>query len=160
MDIFNDKQAHENLESDLTLVGIVFKDVKTRLVEKSLESLIESIIEEMHMNLTHEAAAKVAVLSNKHPDSDIGDLIRFLVWKNNFKIMSAREFNETISEVGEDTDEVRVYADYYFIEVLKDGRHMLVIETSSWIEPGTTLEEMELELFNYVNVSNGPVGGF
>lgn len=159
MEIFNSSIEHDVLSNDLELVYTCFNDVKSRIAEKTLDNLIDRIIEEMHLNITAEAATEVARLEEKYPDDDFVTIVDFLVWKQDFKLMSAKDFAtehpDTIDE--NEVWQVRVYKDGYFIEVVDNGEnpdtHRLTIENSSWFEPETPLEEMEMHLFRFYRLN-------
>lgn len=157
MEIFKDELAHSNICADLVHVYTCFNEVKTRLAEKTLDTLLEGLSEEMHLNLTEEAAPKAQALMEQNPDSDFEGVVELLVFKNSAKIESAKDFvTRTTIPVDEDVvAQVRVYKDDLYIEVGSDGRHCLTLENYSWIEPDTSLDTMELELFNYAKISNG-----
>lgn len=161
MEIFKDAAAYEGLKTDLKHVYTCLQEVKTRMAEKTLDNLIERICEEMMLNLTDEAGLKLQKMFERHPDSDIAGMVDFLVFKTNVKLESAKDFvTRTGIEVDEDTvSQVRVYRDDFYIEVLDGGEypdiHQLVIENQCWIEPETSLEEMELHLFNFATIVGG-----
>ena len=158
MDIFKDTTAHTNLTNDMRHVHTCARECVTRLSEKTLDTLVEQLNEEIFNNLTEEGATALSNLSNAHPDSDIEWLLDFMVWRNGCKVESAKDFNTRMAEEVVDenlTAQVRVYSDDFFIEVLDDGRHMLVVENQSWIEPETPLDSMELELYNFTQVVGG-----
>src|SRR6266511_316799 len=155
MNIFKDEQAHKNLSADLKAVNECFDNVKTRLVEKTLDTLVEDLCQEIWFNLVDDAQITLQDLMMAHPDSEITGMIDLLAFKESVTIRDAKEFYDKIGlDHDESVTQFRVYRDGFYIEVLKDGRHQLVIENRSWIEPETPLETMELELFNYSEAAN------
>ena len=152
MEIFKSLTEHDVLSNDLELVYTCFNEVKSRLAEKTLDNLIDRITEEMHLNITAEAATEVARLEEKYPDDDFVTIVDFLAWKQDFKVISTEEFDPT-ADLSIDAPQVRVYKDHYFIEVDGDGRHTLTVENSSWSEPETPLEAMEMHLFRFYRLN-------
>jgi len=157
MDIFKDVTVHTNLVNDIKHIHTCANECTTRLSEKTLDALVEQLNEEMFNNLTEEGATALANLSNSHPDSDIEWLLDFLAFKNSAKIEATKDFIlRTGTEVDEDVvSQVRVYPGDFYIEVLDNGVavvHQLILENSCWIEPETSLEEMELELYNFSQI--------
>lgn len=68
------------------------------------------------------------------------------------RIMTAPDFGELVGDSSwQDKPETlfRVYAESFYIEILQDGRHMLTIENNGWIEPETSLSELESILFDF-----------
>lgn len=156
MEIFRDGQdvdGFEMMKADLKVLTEAFKQIKTRTVEKSLEGCMENISDDIYMSLTVEAATEIERINEKHPDSDAIDLIDFLIWKNQVKIESAKEFVLRTDECVDENvvAQVRVYPGDYFIEIMDDGRHALNIENRGWSEPDTSLDDMELELYNFAH---------
>ena len=158
MEIFNSQQEHDTLSKDLELVYTCFNDVKSRLAEKTLDNLIERIVEEMQLNITARAATEVARLEQKYPDEDFVTLVNFLAWKQDVHIEDNLVTLRDNLGLSDDAKSVRLYGEDkdFFIEVDgtgTDGRHFLTIENSSWSEPETPLEAMEMHLFRFYRLN-------
>lgn len=155
MIIFKNKQFHTKVLSDISRL-LEFNDLETHTGQKGVVELCESLYNELYCNLTVDAATEVERLSSLHPDSDVEDLIKFLVFKETAQVISAKEFALKGYDIDEDVvSQVRVYEGDFYIEIDGDGRHSLTLENSSWSEPETSLETMELELFSFSRVAGG-----
>jgi hypothetical protein len=159
MIIFKDEALHQNLKADLKITETAFGMTKTRIAEKLYGQLIEAISQEIACNLTVEAALEIEKIANRHPDSDIDDLIDFFVWKTSAKFEPVKDFILRTGIGGIDEDEVaqlRVYPGDFYIECRDMGvsfKYSLnLLDGRSWSEPETSLEAMELELYNFAHV--------
>lgn len=73
--------------------------------------------------------------------------------------MSAKAFGDLVGDAQWEDDETTqflVYDDSWYIEICDDGRRMLTIENMGWIEPESSLEEMEQVLFDFRDVPQEP----
>jgi hypothetical protein len=158
MNIFKSHALHVRLENDLKQVKSTTESMQSEYGITHVKQFADNLRWEMMKNLYGDVANEVEQLSNRHPDSDIEDLIKFYNFKTNVKVESAKDFNTRMAESVVDEDvcaQVRVYTDDYFIEIDDNGKLSLTVENESWSEPETSLEAMEITLFGFYNTNNG-----
>ena len=75
--LINSDEVKSFLE-DYRTVAIAFSDINSRLAEKSLEILLNLILEEIHLKLTYLEAEELENWQKKNSDKDIFDWLEDL----------------------------------------------------------------------------------
>lgn len=147
------KVGFENLKKDYKAFTSISDQLVTRLAEKTWDNLAERFYDEISECFTDEwLEANSEVLDNVPSAGSVEaffEVVDFHDFKNSVIQHQTKWATDDGIEVSDGCQSLLVYNGRFFIEVLEDGRRMLTLENQCWIEPETSLEVMELELYRF-----------